>query len=549
MKPMLLWLAKKERYNWLVYGGLALLILLPLLAPGFVLTLDMVFTPHPTLPTYVGSSYVFHALVYGASNILPADVVQKVILFGILLLSGMGAHRLVQWLNPKQNGQNWRVAAYFAGMLYTVNPFVYDRFMAGQYAVLLGYALLPFLVRAMFILADKPVWRTSLPVAAWVTAISIVSIHTLGAVVVMMWATLAVAIWRKRRQPTLAKKIIVWFGLALGVFVVASSYWLVPLLLGQGPTALQIQHFDDVDRKAFATSGGNTIGAISNVVRLQGFWVETTGQFVLPAQTVGLWGLLGLVFIGLTVIGLVWAWQKQRFVAVIFGFSILAGIWLAVGGVSFLAQSVPLLAGLREPQKMAMLIALGYSVMGAYGVAVVLAKMYRGVILAAVAVIILPIIWTPTMLWGFNGQLRAANYPHDWYMAKQILSSSPQKGKTLFLPWHQYLKLGFAGRIVANPAEAFFGSKVIASHDPEYANLGPDQAFTESFDVQTKILGYDKQASFAEHLLKANINYVLLINEFDYSDYSYLNSQPGLQTIYRGKDLTLYQVMPAKGAA
>ena len=135
----------------LVYCLLALAVMLPLLLPGFILTLDMSFTPELRMPEYMSSSYLFHTALHYLNVILPADIIQKILLFSILLLSGLGMHFLVRHIqDAKDKGGEFALwGAHVAGAVYMINPFTYSRFMTGQYAVLLGYALLPFFVLSL----------------------------------------------------------------------------------------------------------------------------------------------------------------------------------------------------------------------------------------------------------------------------------------------------------------------------------------------------------------------------------------------------------------
>src|SRR5580700_7820338 len=133
---------------WAVYLAPALIILGPLLGSGYVLTLDMVFTPRIRLPSHVSSSYLFYALLHILNFVVSSDVLEKLLLFAIVLVAGVGMHRLMNYCSGKLADVYQRLGAYFAGCLFVVNPFTYDRFMAGQFAVLLGYAFLPWFVRS-----------------------------------------------------------------------------------------------------------------------------------------------------------------------------------------------------------------------------------------------------------------------------------------------------------------------------------------------------------------------------------------------------------------
>jgi hypothetical protein len=160
---------------WLEYAALAVLIMGPLLLPGYILTLDMVWTPHT-----------------------PGGwLEQKILLLGIFIMAGVGAHKLV----AKRMGQG---AAYVAGLIFVINPFTYTRLMAGQYLVLAGYALLPWCVRALVGVLERPRPRRGIALGVWAVVIGAVSIHAVGfmallaAVVVGAWSWGRWrAVWRK----------------------------------------------------------------------------------------------------------------------------------------------------------------------------------------------------------------------------------------------------------------------------------------------------------------------------------------------------------------
>src|SRR5580700_1838337 len=134
---------------------LGLLALGPGLLPGYLLSYDMVFVPSPafngavlgtsgTLPRAVPSDAVMAAL----ARIAPADLVQKGVLLAIFVLACAGAARLLS--------RERLPAQLAAGILYAWNPFVAERLILGQWALLLGYAGLPWVAAAAIRLASDP---------------------------------------------------------------------------------------------------------------------------------------------------------------------------------------------------------------------------------------------------------------------------------------------------------------------------------------------------------------------------------------------------------
>jgi hypothetical protein len=519
------------------YGLMTLLVMLPLLTPGFILTLDLVFTPSLTLPDNTTSSYPFRALLYGLSSFVPSEIIEKVILLNILLLAGIGMHRLIHYVEPRQRGIGWGV--YIASIFFMINPFTYSRFMAGQYAVLLGYALLPWFARLLVEFGRLPALKTALKLGGLAAIIGIVSIHTVGELVLLLIASLAIALWRHRRH---LKAYLRYGSIAAAVFLLASSYWLVPLALGKGPTAQLIGQFTSADATVFATTGENPLAKLGNIVRLQGFWTEERDLYLLPQDRMVLWGFMALVIIGLVIWGGIILWRKQRALFVLFTASGLAAMLLAAGAMEPLAQHISLLSGYREPHKLVGLVALAYSVFLAFGIHAALAKARRrsetGYAIATVAFLMLPLLLTRTMLWGFDGQLKPRHYPADWFSINQRLEQDDSNSAVLFLPWHQYMSFRFAGRIIANPAPAFFSKPTIVSADPELDGAVGSKSSPQQEAVQ-HILSAKRQ-NFSEQLAAQNIKYIILAKELDYRKYTYLDSQSDLKPIKEYQTATLY---------
>src|SRR6266542_243940 len=126
---------------------LSLAVVAPLLAPGFVLSYDMAFVPRPRLswvllgvtgepPRSVPSALIVAVL----SRAVSGEVVEKLVLLSIFALATIGAARLVPSDRP--------IARMAGGVLYAWNPFTYERLLAGHWALLLGYAVLPWVAAA-----------------------------------------------------------------------------------------------------------------------------------------------------------------------------------------------------------------------------------------------------------------------------------------------------------------------------------------------------------------------------------------------------------------
>jgi hypothetical protein len=537
---------KQQWRMLLLYSLVALLILWPLLARGYILTLDMVFVPNLPLPDVVTSSYLLHASLHVLNTVLPSDVIQKILLFTILVLSGIGAHRLLRYfqiMSSAATTSHW--AAYTSGLLYMINPFTYSRFMAGQYSVLLGYALLPFFTIALLRFLREPSLKTSLIMTAWMIGISIVSIHTLGLAFVIGIVAVAQTTWRHRSSGAQLQRLGKYLTIASLVFIVASSYWLMPLLRGSGPTAESIATFQSSDQSAFETEGKGAIGKLVHVSRLQGFWGEAEGLFLLPQDRFVLWPLVVIALWVLVVIGAREAWRRNREACILLLSVMAIATVIAIGaGATWLSEHVPLFAGYREPQKFVAIVALGYAIFIGFAISKITHKLSTATgRLAAVGITTIIVIGlTPVMFRGFDGQLVPRHYPTDWYAMNERLNQDRDDFQVLFLPWHLYMRYQFAGRVIAHPGSGFFDKPLVTSDDPELGGTQPAISDTRKKLLTEQILPKAPRAnSLGKQLEPLNIKYILLAKDADHTSYDYLNQQKDLELVAESATLKLYR--------
>lgn len=537
---------KGSRQAVLVYAIVSLLLLWPLLGQGYILTLDMVFVPKLALPEVVTSSYILHAGLHVLNSILPSDIIQKLLLFGILVLSGWGTHRLMRYLQstgmPVSVSQ-W--AMYAGGLLYMINPFVYSRFMAGQYSVLLGYALLPFFVVSLLRFLRGPSLKSSLPLTAWTLGISIVSIHTLGLALVIGGVALAQAVWRHRSEGTYLKQLAGCVAAAGAALFIASSYWLLPLLQGNGPTASSIATFQASDQSAFATEGNGFVGKLIHVLRLQGFWGEREGLFLMPQDQFVLWPVVAIVVGVLIIVGARLLWRRNRELFVFVTCSMTIATVLAIGvGTTWLSDHIPFFAGYREPQKFVGIIALGYAILFGFAISKIIQKTTSKIGKSATVIASMAIIigFTPVMFGGFDGQLVPRQYPDDWHAVNEQLNSDHDTFEVLFLPWHLYMRYQFAGRVIAHPGNGFFDKPMLTSDDPEMQGTQPAIANDRKNLLTHQILPYASGSdTLGAQLRPLNVKYVLLAKDADYTSYDYLDRQKDLQLVSESATLKLYR--------
>ncbi|HVI69722.1 MAG TPA: hypothetical protein VM581_04685 [Magnetospirillaceae bacterium] len=524
---------------WLIYLGLAAIIMLPLLPPGYILTLDMVFVPHMPFPAELSNTYILDMALWALTTIIPGDIVQKLMLFAILVGSGVGAHALIKSLTSLK--LTW--ASYFAGIFYMVNPFVYSRFMAGQWLVLLGYALLPFFTNALLRLIAQPNRTHALQAGALLGGIGLVSIHMFGVAFVIAGVGATVAAWQSRRATKLFKKGLMWVAASGGVALALNSFWLVPSLLGHTSTAQATTSFNDTQFVTFATDTNTPLGAVGNVVMLQGFWLEPRALYTLPQQRVPGWLLFVAIIWVLVALGFAAGIKTNPLFTKLAAGLIIAGIILAATPlIDWLRHVIPFVSGYREPHKFAVLVALGFAMLGGIGVATATnfaRRRWNSHVskVVAVGLLFVPYVITPVMVWGFGGQLQPSTYPGDWYAMNAKLNAQATDGAILFLPWHQYMVFGFTGRIIATPADKFFDRPIIVSDNPEFNNVAP--TIPNAYRQKIEAVLFEPDA--AARLAALNIRYVLVAKEYDFDSYTALRQSPGMQLLSEDDSFELYK--------
>jgi hypothetical protein len=518
---------------WLLFALLATAVLGPLWRPGYILTLDMAWPEHIPWRPEATNLFPLHAVLYWLNQAIPSMALQKVILAGCFMIAGVGAFRLARL----RAGQ---LAAYGAGILYLVNPFTYTRFMMGQWLVLLGYAILPWVVRSLVALLEQPGLERACRLAAWLVLLGFISVHDIGLGAVLIAAVTLSWSWGRWQQLVLASR---WLGLVAIIWLVANAFWFMPLIGGHSTMAHDIAGFGPDQLRAYVSNGG-TIGVPLNTLALQGAWTDRFGRYALPSDTGWLFWLAFTGIMALVGLGLVTARRRTDRLAWGLAAASLVGWVFAMGLVTTtLAGPLPLLRGYRDPQKWAALLALADAYLLAQGLEWWRQKQPGWMREGASLAVLLTLAWTPVLLWGAGGQLRSVSYPASWAVLGRRLDAKSEQFKVLLLPWHQYLYLDFAQRVVAWPAGAFGRHQAVTSDNPELPGVWPRSSQPDNDAIERHVLAmaYSGQMAGAE-LGKLGIRYVVLLKQADWDSYDWLQHQNQLQLVDETADWQLYQV-------
>ena len=427
--------------------ALALAVTGPLwLGRGFWLVGDMVFVPHqPWKDAWLGldgslpRAVPMDALISVASHVLPGQVLQRLLLTGGLLLGGTGVGRLA--------GRHPFAARAAAITLFCWNPWVAERLGIGQWAILLGYLLLPWIVLAARRLrADPGAWAP----AALVTVLAAACSPSSG---VMAVATLLVLAGGRRTW---------WRIVALGV--VANLTWLAPALTATTTDVTTSGVF-----AGFAARAESSAGVLPSLLSLGGIWKTS---IVLPARTSSLVVLLSCLLSLVALLGLV-RWSRRdpgeahRLAVLAAGALVVALLPDLPGGdrlLEDLAVHVPGLALLRDSHRFLAPLGLVLAVGVAGAVTEVRARIRpnRESLWGVVGLLVVaPVLLLPGLGWGLGGDLQRSSYPPAWQAVADHLAADP--GTTVVLPWTgSYRAFAWAhDRSVLDPAPRALPGEVL----------------------------------------------------------------------------------------
>jgi hypothetical protein len=526
----------------LVLGALALG---PGLRRGFVLRYDMVFVPSPPwsmsalgLAEGAPRGFPSDAVVTALASVLPADLVQKAILLGIFVLGAAGAARLL----PEAP----LVARLAAGAVYVWNPYVAERLLIGQWALLLGYAGLPWAVRAVAEIGrgrggfgrrsgGGGVWGD-----AWRVGVALVPGAVGGFAPMTVVAPVVVGVALARRTGRVRA-----VGIAAGAWVVLALPWAVPGVLARVTT-------DPAGVDVFAARADTPFGAAGSLLALGGVW----NREVVPSgygRGAVAWVWLAFVVLGIVAYGVAawrgrgsgagWMWGLGAGAVAGYGIAVFGVTGVGRGVLRGLVGAVPAFGVVRDGQRfvapVALVAAVGIGLAARWVVRACARREAAGSgVLAAGVAVVAPVMLLPTLAYGAAGRIEAVWYPPDWLRARAVMAADPAPGAVLVLPWTAYR--GFAwngGRTVLDPATAFFGRRVIWNDGLRVDGraLAPEDPAARAVDAALARPGPG---------VGVRVRYVVV--EGGKNENVFQVRLAGFRRVYRGTDISVYRLVTSR---
>jgi hypothetical protein len=440
--------------------ALALLVLGPALAPGFLLVRDMVWVPDlplradelglgSGLPRAVPSDAVVAVL----DEVVPAMLLQKLMLVLALAAGGVGAARLLERADSHADDRPPLLARLVVVTLFGWNALIAERLLMGAWPVLVGYAVLPWLLVA------TRRWRREGRLPPSLLVLVPLGCLSAGAGLATAVAVLAGSVGRARTTQALLR-------VAAG-----NAPWLVAGLLHAGSATS-----DPAAAQLFALRGEGSVPAPLAALTLGGIW-NTSVQ---PAARTGALGWVTLlVLVGLALAGLRSWWRRtparERTALLVcwaVGWCTAVLTWLLPGAVGWASEHVPGAGVVRDGARALVLCAPLLALLVAEGVRVLAGRTTAGRVARAslaLGAVLLPVALLPGLALGVGHRIEPAHYPAAYDRARQLLDSSDDadhhvSGDVLVLPLSSYRAPAWNhGNLVLDPLGRYLARDYVAS--------------------------------------------------------------------------------------
>lgn len=509
---------------------LALLVVAPLLGPGYLLLRDAVSSPRSYLsdtalglaepaPRAVPQDF---AVALG-SHIVDGGIVVKALLIAGLWLAGWGAARLVATVLPEAG-----VSGQFVAVTIAIwNPYVAERLLQGHWSLLVGYGCLPWVATTMLRLRStaRPGLAPLFGLTMWTALAGLTPTGLMLAAAVGVTCVAAPGGgWPRWRCATVA----------LAGAVVAALPWLTAAALSASPVSSTWAP----GIAAFAARAEPGLGTLGSLAGLGGMWnaaalpASRTTLFAVPATAV----LLAVVALGAGAVARRRAAVPLLVLAVA---AVLVPAALATGpGLAVLhaaVDAVPGLGLLRDGQKWVALAMPGYALAGAGAVLAVRRWLYpAATALVCCAVLLLAL---PDLAWGEWGKVEPVRYPADWPIVAAAINDDP--GPVAVLPAGVMRSFSWSGPApVLDPLQRWVRADVLTTGDLTISGMTVAGEGRRGRTVQRLLMvGTDRDT-----LARSGVRWLVLERGTPGEVGDAARTLKGLAVLHRGPDLMLYRV-------
>ncbi len=517
--------------------ALALLIVAPLLRPGYLLLRDAVSTPRSYLsdaalglaesaPRAAPQDFA----VALASHVVDGGIVVKALLVLALWLAGWGAARLAETVLPEAGLSGQLVATTVA----IWNPYVAERLLQGHWSLLIGYGCLPWIATAGLALrsAGMPLW---MGLGAPALLFALAGLTPTG---LLLAATVALACVVAPAPPS-GRPRWVCATVALVGALLAALPWLTASALGgwsAGEPAAQSRASNAI--AAFAARAEPGLGTLGSLAGLGGLWnseavpATRTTYFAVVSTAV----LLSIVATGIPVLLRRGAARPLLGLAAV---AVLLPAALATGPGSALLRATvdaaPGLAVVRDTQKWLALAVPAYA-LAAAGAVVTLRRWSRPPLTALLCSVAL-IATLPDLAWGVGGRVHPVHYPAGWWRVSGLINDGP--GTVAVLPAGTLRRFAWAGRApVLDPLPRWVRADVLTTGDLTVSGVTVPGEGIRARAIQRTLLGGTDPTALRD----AGVTWVMVELGTSGEMGAAVRTLSALPVAYHDTDLILYRI-------
>ncbi|CAM3368111.1 hypothetical protein BST27_27270 [Mycobacterium intermedium] len=509
---------------------LALLVVAPLLRPGYLLLRDAVSTPRSYLSdTALGLTAAPRATpqdfaVALASQVVDGGILVKALLVLGLWLAGWGAARLVATALPEAGPAGQFVATTLA----IWNPYVAERLLQGHWSLLVGYGCLPWVATTMLQLrSGLGGWARVCELAFWIALAGLTPTGLLLAAAVALACVFAPGEGRSRLFCATLTGVVA---------LVGALPWLCAAALGSSLSSHTAANTLGVT--AFAPRAEPGLGTLVSLASLGGIW---NGAAV-PGSRTTLFAVVSAAFLlAVVAVGLPAALHRRVAVPllVLALVAVLVPAALATGpGLHLLravVDAVPGLGVLRDGQKWVALAMPGYA-LAAGGAVVTLRDRLRPTATAALCCAAL-LLALPDLAWGAWGRLEPVHYPPGWARVAAAINADP--GTVAVLPAGTMRRFTWAGPApVLDPLQRWVRADVLTSGDLVISGVTVPGEGTQARAVEELLLTGPEPAA----LSSAGVSWLVVESDSVGDLGASGRTLAGLTPMYRDEGLALYRI-------
>ncbi|OZF39389.1 hypothetical protein CH294_07265 [Rhodococcus sp. 14-2483-1-1] len=517
---------------------LALVILGPLLGPGYLLLRDAVSTPRSYftdsawgIADAAARAVPQDAAIAALTTVFDGGLVVKTILLLALWLAGWGTAVLARAVLPTAPLPALLVASTVAMW----NPYVAERLLQGHWSLLVGYAALPWTVVAALAVRQGRSW--------WALAVCLAAagLTPTGALLAATLASVILALPGGARR---GLRVVV----TLVIAAVASAPWLVATAVsGSG-----VEQADPAGWAAFAARAEPGLGTLGSLAGLGGIW----NSDVVPASRTSIFAFVGTAILLSVVAFGVRPLIRRRKNPVILGLAVVALLAIAVPALAAtgpglavaraVGETVPGAGLLRDSQKWVALAMPIYALAATAAFTprhrpnpvqpTALSAVQRTRFGSAVAILAL-LIALSDLGWGVGNSMRPVVYPASWQAVAAKLQGSA--GDVAVLPAGMFRRFPYSGTApVLDPAPRMLPLDVLQTGELIVAGGTVRGEGTRATDVQNALLAGES----AETLAELGVGWVLVENTTPGELGDSAQTLNRLDAVYEDEQLTLYRV-------